>query len=875
MGRLTKKSSVEQNLILALAIVAVFIIFAVCLGISRASAAPIRGLLAQSLTANAQAASAALSDAFEPDPNWVPAAREFYATDNSDISIDKTTGGLLYAFDHAVDYDTIYLGADLTRAGVGGATSLKLSANQTLIFTGRDPRSGVIHTYTGRQDGISYISGAEDSPRTFEMRDVVMRTTSAYCCFYAAPTAQNENVTLIFNNVDYAGPQGLYNYYGTNIFKGTNTFTLEREAFAEAHYLEFTPGSDTTIVDKSTYSSLYMGVGYASDTQPCGIIVDDGAKLTWSITGTNGIIGGSSWTNPPNGREFPITIGKNAVAHFEVASRFMGAVPTSARVPITIDENADFEVKQTTSAATAGMIRMQGDFIVSKGARCWFDMPYGGILFAYRTATTAATYRIQINEARSFGYNTLRSGSNFTCINMTVAPSTASAPLFLSYAGGQREQDRIVYYTTNASPVTAYPAYTSPDKIWEKPSPNTVLYFTAGKISGQTMRTGSYFSAAQTGAITSSSNAELNAIPLPQVGQGNIMSFGLSEASLDTSIPLTIETTSLVGTATPCATVSVRYSDDNNMEQILSTVTDTQGAWAIKIPDTAPLGLNSDIGLGVILDYRWRIYEQVAQVRNKAAPPTTQITYGDKSCGICHYANVAREHRKGGGCEDCHDSSLAYTQAVSSLAYPYSQSAKHTCGTTDAACHSSAAPVTRQWHGYRPVEISAAHRLSETTTPTAGDMGVSCGGYRASYPNCHGGTQTTWSTDSPFYFGTMDIASAHADYAHAVEQGITGDGVLVSGQIIATEAACGICHSKTSARSDRLIPTVYDTVGTARKANAFTCCTCHTGDATYADVSLYPTFLKSAYNNRSLCFTTERVLGVLTAQLEQDDAFYP
>jgi hypothetical protein len=371
------------------------------------------------------------------------------------------------------------------------------------------------------------------------------------------------------------------------------------------------------------------------------------------------------------------------------------------------------------------------------------------------------------------------------------------------------------------------------------------------------MSAGSILAAPSSILEKTSNNAALQAVANTGLGQPSVMSWGRTlTASIDA--PIRSTDTTLTGTASAGAQVSVNYNDGT--EHTLTGVADASGQWAISVPEDAPLPAGATLNLGAFEDYRWATYPAIALVMTDTAPPpTTPIVYDDKSCSICHYSYVQAEHRTQGGCSSCHccltGSITNYVKAASYAGYPYSGATRKTCGVTDNACHGTSAATERQWHGDKAAETSAAHAVTLGALPIAGDTNTSCGGYSGG-ASCH----DSLSTQSNFYFGAMDVASAHADYYHAATENLTSPGVPISSAITASASACGICHDKSSTSADKLKPTVAATVSAAKGAGTYSCRTCHREATTYVEASAYSSSLRALYP-QSMCFKTPYATG--------------
>ncbi len=251
-----------------------------------------------------------------------------------------------------------------------------------------------------------------------------------------------------------------------------------------------------------------------------------------------------------------------------------------------------------------------------------------------------------------------------------------------------------------------------------------------------------------------------------------------------------------------------------------------------------------------------------AQAGAKPAPPsgeatavaapapraTVQVAYDDASCSTCHYSDIQKEHQTRGGCTLCHKNDT-YTSTVTIK----KMAGKKGCGVDNNGCHSASSKSP--WHGGDPARVSAAHAVSvPTVLPDAGSSAVSCAGDGAG-ASCH----ANGSTQSGFFFGTMDLASAHADYSSAVKNGLTNPAIKVatSPAFMSTVDSCGVCHDKASTEPYMLKKTAADLIVPARQARDFSCLTCHNSANTYVAADAYPDELKALYPGKSLCFAAD------------------
>ena len=192
-------------------------------------------------------------------------------------------------------------------------------------------------------------------------------------------------------------------------------------------------------------------------------------------------------------------------------------------------------------------------------------------------------------------------------------------------------------------------------------------------------------------------------------------------------------------------------------------------------------------------------------------------TYGAKSCGTCHEANLHGEHATV-GCDACHldtfssaPGSLTNWGSASIPGLSAASADYFACGTKETACHAVGAATGRIWHGYRIADMNTAHSLEGTTT-TCGVAG------------CH----ATYSTTTPFYFGNMNLAQAHNDYAYNARRGkisLDADPALVAALGPESEG-CSVCHERNYSDPARLKPYVREAMDSMLPLR-LSCVDCH------------------------------------------------
>lgn len=157
----------------------------------------------------------------------------------------------------------------------------------------------------------------------------------------------------------------------------------------------------------------------------------------------------------------------------------------------------------------------------------------------------------------------------------------------------------------------------------------------------------------------------------------------------------------------------------------------------------------------------------------------TPINYDGVGCTDCHIDDLREEHAvRARGCRSCHRTSTengepeytAISKLIDQDLLANGSTELENCGTNSAHCHSVTAtnPSTGEslaMHGMDGDTIRGAHQpvdasgLRQTTTSCTGTAG-----------GCH----SLNSSESPFWFGAYDLASAKSDYYYHQARGSAG-----------------------------------------------------------------------------------------------------
>lgn len=217
------------------------------------------------------------------------------------------------------------------------------------------------------------------------------------------------------------------------------------------------------------------------------------------------------------------------------------------------------------------------------------------------------------------------------------------------------------------------------------------------------------------------------------------------------------------------------------------------------------VGILTDTGNNRVLFFQ---LEKTTQAPERAA-----INFDGLECTDCHSEDLRVEHQaRARGCRSCHRNSTEtgkpdYKAIGSRIAADLAEQGlveTGSCGSNTRYCHSLEAknPTTgesRAIHGMDGYQLQHAHQPEDAdgTHPTTNACTGTSGG-------CH----SDYSTESPFWFGSHDPASAKSDYYFHQKRG-TASTDLVTGVndpvgtvgLTALEHPCITCHDQPSGRS--------------------------------------------------------------------------
>jgi len=223
------------------------------------------------------------------------------------------------------------------------------------------------------------------------------------------------------------------------------------------------------------------------------------------------------------------------------------------------------------------------------------------------------------------------------------------------------------------------------------------------------------------------------------------------------------------------------------------------------------------------------------------------ITYDASTCATCHFTeSLRKEHafvtsrgitdfNYDYGCQKCHGvefETAPDSGKINWLAHPELKEELRDCDPETSgclACHGG--PDAEVHRG--PTRMLQAHTVDAGLIIADGrDNGCSGSG-------CHGAP--TYNPDEQrwegFGFGSMDLASAHADYWDAVQRGAIRETSNPSVDMTAENpSACGVCHSRADGQDHRLRTPILNHINAAKAAGQeITCTTCHKAPASMVE----------------------------------------
>ncbi|WP_430535245.1 toxin Cry1Ac domain D-VI-related protein [Listeria rocourtiae] len=253
-------------------------------------------------------------------------------------------------------------------------------------------------TVNGQAQTIYTYTGA--SLKTLNVKNMVIRGTHYYGPFTVYDGVQG--VTQNFENVDYAGPQFVYNLHGYVNFTGTNKIVTSKpidnlgtlnemvEATGVTIAGDFTAEHNTT---GKTAFSLYSAVGTVGDPY---FIIKDGAKVNIDSKGSSVF-----WATADKA---DFTVGKNAQLN----------VTTSDELFQAAMENVLFDTNSTTlinriGVSSAALMPVSRTFTVNQNASLKAIQPATST--SHVITTTLADAAITFNNPRDLDLDANGTGS--------------------------------------------------------------------------------------------------------------------------------------------------------------------------------------------------------------------------------------------------------------------------------------------------------------------------------------------------------------------------------------------------------------------------------------------------------------------------------
>ncbi|KMT59520.1 hypothetical protein X560_1459 [Listeria fleischmannii 1991] len=253
----------------------------------------------------------------------------------------------------------IYFGADINLS-----SGIQIPTGRVpFTVSGKDLETNEIHTLTETgsstsTSGTIYLTN-NSSTKQITMEDMSIVGKNYYGTVYVSSVAKGVNVT--YNNVNYHGPQLIWNTAGTLELTGNTSIEIGQfvsgsasaEELGEVGGISF--GGNIQINHTSASSNSVVWYGEDSSTRNF-FTVQDGAKVSITANG-NGVFYRSG-SNPIN-----VTIGKKATFHLETKNYIYRNNPGN---DFFVDEGADVSLSQTNS--TNHLLQLNGTLKVSRDA---------------------------------------------------------------------------------------------------------------------------------------------------------------------------------------------------------------------------------------------------------------------------------------------------------------------------------------------------------------------------------------------------------------------------------------------------------------------------------------------------------------------------
>ncbi|MDT0110966.1 toxin Cry1Ac domain D-VI-related protein, partial [Listeria booriae] len=334
----------------------------------------------------------------------------------------------------------IVLTADITMTA-----GILIQAKKTeLTIDGNGHRLTESSVNAGSNSATIYTNGASQL-KTLNVKNLTIRGSHWYGTF--TNNGNNVGVTHNYENIDYAGPQFIYNQYGYANFTGKNKIVISRPLNNLGTLAEMAEVTGVTIsgefIGEHTHTASYPFNMYNSTGggRPY-FTIKDNAKVDFTA-------GGSALISAPaNTANF--TVGKNATLNMNTLRHLF----QNEMANITFDNNSTTTISRTDTT-TRALMEVAQTFSINPNASLFIKQPAASGAHVIRTAAAGAV--ININDPRELDLNANGTGANrvFSAARSTTINFNKLAEIGVFNATNKTEVPDLAWQNANFSVVQA------------------------------------------------------------------------------------------------------------------------------------------------------------------------------------------------------------------------------------------------------------------------------------------------------------------------------------------------------------------------------------------------------------------------------------
>lgn len=430
--------------------------------------------------------------------------------------------------------DTVYLGADIPLS-----SGIKIpDVKKTFTLSGKDPVTNEIHTLTetmassGAQSTVITVDTNNGAKET-TLKDINVIGKNYYGTISVLGAAKN--VVQNYENINYQGPQLIYNLNGTAVFSGDNNIRIASVVSGSATPNEVGEVKGVNVSGKlkidqpssNAYSVFWFGSGTSEVNT---FTVEENADVTVISNGTGMFYRTGS-------KPIDINVKKNAKVDITSIDNIFRDTAGGA---VNVAEGADVTITKTAGANP--LLWVAGDITVSPDARFILEKTGGTGNIIYFANATA---KLDVRNPRSF----------------LIATAPNSAMFYWPYTNTFNFEAQMVNYWNTTGTVDRTDA---PAQSFSLPDGDNVI--------------GSLTYGGTTTKIVST-NANMTAANFNQ-NTARMIVMGRLEGTIN---PVNDSDDTISGTATANAFITVSYTE-NGIDKQLNGQADETGNYQLTIP---------------------------------------------------------------------------------------------------------------------------------------------------------------------------------------------------------------------------------------------------------------------------------------------------